>query len=82
MADKKEVEHTIEHEHKNKSVVVTFRIFQAIFYGIFALGVSMAFGDYSAYIKSPIGQLSITLVVFGMIGAGVTGMLSKQAEKW
>jgi len=80
MADKKnDVEHE---EHKNKGIVVTFRIFQAIFFGVFALGVSMALGDYSAYIKSPIGQLSIVLTIFGMIGAGITGMLSKQAEKW
>jgi len=69
-------------EHKNKSIVVTFRIFQAIFFGVFALGVSMALGDYSVFVKSPIGQLSIVLTVFGLIGAGITGMLSKQSEKW
>jgi len=78
----KETEPVHEREHKNKGIVVTFRIFQAIFFGVFALGVSMALGDYSAYIKSPIGQLSIVLTIFGMIGAGITGMLSKQAEKW
>lgn len=69
-------------EHENKGIVVTFRIFQAIFFGIFALGVSMAFGDYLAYINSPIGQLSVVLIVFGAIGAVITGILSKQSEKW
>jgi len=69
-------------EHKNKSVVITFRIFQAIFYGVFALGVSMALGDYSTYIKSPISQLSIVLTVFGLIGASITGILAKTSEKW
>ena len=69
-------------EHKNKNVVVTFRIFQAIFFGVFALGVSMALGDYSIYIESPISQLSIVLTVFGLMGVAITGMLSKQSEKW
>ena len=72
----------IENEHKNKNIVVTFRIFQAIFFGVFALGISMTLGDYTTFIKSPISQISIILTVFGLIGAGITGMLSKQAEKW
>jgi len=81
MTDKKIEEHKVV-EHKNKGIVVTFRIFQAIFYGVFALGVSMALGDYTTFVKSPISQLSIVLTVFGLIGAGITGALSKQSEKW
>lgn len=69
-------------ERKNKNIVVTFRIFQAIFFGVFALGISMGLGDYSVFIKSPISQISITLTVFGLIGAGITGMLSKKSEEW
>jgi hypothetical protein len=69
-------------EHKNKSIVITFRIFQAIFLGLFALGVSMVLGDYSNFIKSPISQLSIATTVFGLIGSGITGILAKQSEKW
>lgn len=76
MADK------IDIEHKNKNIVVTFRIFQAIFFGLFGLGVSMVLGDYSNFVKSPISQLSIVTTVFGLIGSFITGMLAKQSEKW
>jgi hypothetical protein len=69
-------------ERGNKGIVVTFRVFQAIFFGIFALGVSMALGDYTTFINSPISQISIVLTVFGLIGAGITGILSKSSEKW
>jgi len=79
MVDKK---NETEPEHKNKNIVVTFRIFQAIFFGVFALGISMSLGDYSSFIKSPISQLSITTTVFGLMGAIITGILSKQSEKW
>ena len=71
-----------ESEHKNKTIVVTFRIFQAIFLGLFALGLSMIWGDYSNFVKSPISQLSIVTTVFGLIGSIITGILSKQSEKW
>jgi len=79
MSEKKD---ETKEEHKNKTVVVTFRIFQAIFYGIFALGISMSLGDYSKFISSPISQISIVTTVFGLIGIVITGSLAKSSEKW
>jgi len=67
---------------ENKNLVVTFRMFQAIFLGIFALGLSMISGDYLGYIKSPISSLSMTTTIFGLLGAIITGILAKQSEKW
>lgn len=67
---------------ENKGIVITFRMFQAIFFGIFALGISMGLGDYTTFVKSPIGQFSITTTVFGLMGALITGVLAKQSEKW
>lgn len=67
---------------KNKNIVVTFRIFQAIFFGMFALGISIGLGDYGNFVKLPFSQISITTTTFGLIGAIITGVLSKNAEKW
>lgn len=69
-------------ERKNKSVYVTFRIFQAIFLGIFALGLSSGFGEYFQFIGFPIGAFSVATTIFGLIGAIMTGYLAKQSEKW
>ena len=69
-------------ERKNKNVVVTFRILQAVCFGVFALGLSMGAGDYSGFIKSPFSTLSITTTIFGLMGSIITGVLSKQAERW
>lgn len=76
------VEKNIEIEHKNKSIIITFRIFQALFFGLFALGISMGLGDYTKFIESPISQLSIVTTIFGLMGSIITGILAKQSEKW
>lgn len=57
-----------EIKEENKTLVITFRIFQAIFFGIFALGISMGLGDYGHAIRLPFSQFSITTTVFGLIG--------------
>ena len=69
-------------ERKNKSIVITFRIFQAICFGVLALGLSMMAGDYSAFVKSPLSAISITTTIFGLVGSIITGILAKQSEKW
>lgn len=66
----------------NKKAVITFRIFQAISLGIFALGLSMISGDYTGSVHSPISALSVTTTFFGGLGAVITGMLAKQSENW
>jgi len=69
-------------ERKNKNVAITFRLLQAFFLGIFALGISNGVGDYFGYINSPIGSFSITTTIFGGMGSFITGLLAKQSEKW
>jgi len=69
-------------EPKNKNVVVVLRIFQAISLGIFALGISMIAGDYTAYIKSFISTFSITTTLFGLFGAIITQILIRSSDKW
>ena len=71
-----------EQERKNQSIVITFRIFQAICFGMVALGVSSIAGDFSAYYKSPLSSFSIVTTVFGIIGSVITGKLAGDAEKW
>jgi hypothetical protein len=71
-----------ETERKNKNLYVTFRIFQAIFLGIFALGISSGIGDFFKFVELPIGTFSVTTTIFGLIGAIMTGSLAKQSEKW
>lgn len=67
---------------KSKSLVVTFRVFQAIFWGMFALGISMIGGDTTAYAKLPFSSFSITTTIFGFIGALLSGHFAKVSEDW
>lgn len=67
---------------ENRNTKIAFRIFQAIFLGIFALGLSLCAGDFSVYVKSPISSFSLTTMIFGLIGAITTGILAKQSERW
>jgi len=67
---------------ENKNFKITFRVIQAFFLGILALGISSSLGDYFRYISFPIGSFSITTTVFGLIGSIMTGILAKQSEKW
>jgi hypothetical protein len=73
---------TEQKETKNRNMIVTFRIFQAVFFGMLALGISSMFGDVSSYMKSPFSTFSITTTVFGLIGAIITGRLAKNCKDW
>lgn len=67
---------------EKKKFQVTFRIFQAIFFGILALGISSTFGDVGSYVQSPISTFSITTTIFGIIGSIITGMLANKSKNW
>jgi hypothetical protein len=67
---------------KKNNIAVTFRVFQAIFFGVFALGISMALGDYNKFIESPIASISITTTIFGLGGSIITGVMAKESERW
>jgi len=69
-------------ERKNRSLVVTFRIFQALSFGILALGLSLMAGDGSKALELPFSSFALTTTVFGAIGSIVTGSLSKSCENW
>jgi len=71
-----------EEENQMKNLRVTFRVFQAMFFGIFALGLSLMAGDISDAVQIPISNLSLTTTVFGLLGAIITGKLSKDCESW
>jgi len=65
-----------------KMSVVTFRVFQAICLGVFAMGLSMMAGDYTDFVQFPISALSITTTIFGLLGAVITEIFARQADKW
>lgn len=69
-------------EKQDKKLVVTFRIFQAIFLGIFALGLSSVVGDISKAISIPVSAFSITTTLFGLIGAIITGIFANKCKDW
>ena len=69
-------------QRRNKNVVVTFRIMQSISYGVFALGLSMMGGEWVGAVKLPFSNISVTLTVFGLIGAIITGIQAKNCETW
>jgi hypothetical protein len=71
----------IEKDEK-KNLVVTFRVFQSIFLGLFALGISLMFGDITNAIEFPISSFSITTTIFGIIGALITGNLANKCKNW
>lgn len=62
--------------------VVTFRIFQSLFLGLFALGISSLIGDIGGYYEIPISTFSITTTLFGLIGAIITGNLANKCKDW
>ena len=69
-------------ELKNRNLIVTFRVFQAIFYGILALGISSIFGDLGGYWKIPISAFAMTTTIFGLIGSIITGNLANKCKDW
>jgi len=69
-------------KEENKDRIVAFRVFQAIFWGIFALGVSSMSGDGSKAINLPFSSFSITTTLFGLIGALLCGHFAKISVDW
>ena len=65
-----------------KSLPLGIRLFQMIFIGIFILGLSLMLGDASGDLKLPISSLSIATTTFGGVGAIVSEVFARQAEKW
>ena len=72
----------IKEQENSKKLVVTFRVFQAIFFGVLALGVSSIAGDFSTYIASPVSTFSIMTTIFGLIGSMITGNLANKCKDW
>lgn len=71
-----------EEEIKNRKLIVTFRVFQAIFLGIFALGISSISGHVSVAVGVPTSSVSITTTIFGLIGSIITGILANKCKDW
>lgn len=69
-------------EERKRNIKITFRIFQAFFFGLFALGISMISGDLVEVTTIPISNFSIATTIFGIVGALITGKLSKDCENW
>lgn len=78
----KENKERADTERKNKGVIVTFRVFQSMFYGMSALGLSLMVGDLNDFAKLPFSKFAIVCTIFGFIGAVLSGMFAVQAEKW
>jgi len=71
-----------EREERRIKGVITFRLFQAFFLGIFALGLALIAGDLTTYAKIPISSFALTTTSFGGLGAIITEILARQAKKW
>jgi hypothetical protein len=71
-----------EEKQEIKNLIITFRVFQAIFFGVFALGLSLISGDITGAFEVPVSNFSMTTTIFGLLGAIITGILSKQCENW
>ena len=65
-----------------KKVSITARLMSMLFVGIFILGLSLMFGEGSSVAKLPFSSISITTTFFGGIGALVSELMAKRAEKW
>lgn len=65
-----------------KKVSISARLFSMLFVGIFILGLSMMFGEGSAATKLPFSSLSVTTTFFGGVGALVSELMARRAEKW
>ena len=63
-------------------VSLSARLVQALFIGIFVLGISMMLGDYSSTVKLPFSSLSLSTTVFGGLGALVSEFVAKRAKEW
>ena len=64
------------------SIQKSMKMFQAIFFGVLAYGISTASSDVSKYFGIPISSVSITCMVFGILGAIITELVCRSAAKW
>lgn len=69
-------------EEEKRSMKISFRVFQAIFLGIFALGLSLILGDLTEAYTIPISKFSLATTVFGGLGAMITGILANKCQEW
>jgi hypothetical protein len=76
----KETKVEVKKEHNNYEI--TFRVIQAVFLGITALGISSGLGDYAKFVQSPYSAFSITSFVFGLIGTATTEVMARISKKW
>lgn len=65
-----------------KKTSIVARLFSMLFVGIFILGLSLMFGEGSSAAKLPFSSLSITTTFFGGVGAVVSELMARRAEKW
>ena len=63
------------------NTVAYIRLAQALLVGVFILGLALSGGDYSAAVKLPISSSSLTLMVFGGIGALYSEVVARRAER-
>jgi len=77
-------EETAKLKKDNKSLIKNTRIMQAIFIGIFALGLSMSLGDIKVDYESlkSLSSFSLTTTVFGFMGALSCEWFARKAIKW
>ena len=64
----------------NKSLNI-IRFVQAVFAGIFTLGVAFLFGDYTEMKKSWISSIAITCLVFGFAGVAISEFMARKLAK-
>jgi hypothetical protein len=77
---------TSEEKGKTKSLAsnisIGARVVQALFIGVFVLGVSMMVGDYSSTVKMPFSPLSLSTTMFGGLGALISEIIAQRARNW
>jgi len=63
-------------------LVLIIRVIQSLLFGVFILGISMAFGDYMPIMHLPISPMSATTTLYGALGMIVCEYLARRFEKW
>lgn len=66
----------------NKRLIKNVRIMQAIFIGVFTLGLSMMGGDLATELKLPFSSFSLTTTMFGMMGYLICEWFTRKAMSW
>lgn len=67
---------------KSSNLLKNIRIVQAIFLGLFTLGISMCFGDIAPSLNIPVSGLSITTTFFGAMGYLMCEWFARKATEW